>query len=103
MADSFERKVSWDEAKNVANVRKHGVSFEQASRVFADGVDSLEVFDYDHSEDEDRFLVIGPTDSGLVVVSYAEREDETARIISARRATRREADWYRDHAERGGR
>ena len=103
MADSVGLKVVWDDAKNDANKRKHGVSFEQASRIFASGVDSLEIFDEQHSEDEDRFLVIGPIHLGLVVVAYTEREDETVRIISARRATRREAEWYRKHSDGGAR
>ena len=103
MADSVGRKVVWDEAKNDANTRKHGVSFEQASRIFAGGADYLEIFDDQHSEDEDRFLVIGPIHLGVIVVAYTEREDETVRIISARRATRREAEWYRKYSEGGAR
>ena len=103
MADSVGQKVVWDEAKNDANTRKHGVSFEQASRIFAGGADYLEIFDDKHSEDEDRFLVIGPIHLGVIVVAYTEREDETVRIISARRATRREAEWYRKYSEGGAR
>jgi uncharacterized protein len=90
---SLGLKVVWDEAKNDANTRKHRVSFEQASRIFSNGVDYLEIFDDQHSEDEDRFLVIGPIHPGVIVVAYTEGEGETVRIISARRATRREAEW----------
>lgn len=104
MADSLgHQKIVWDEAKNDANTRKHGVSFEQASSIFAAEVDSLEIFDEQHSEYEDRFLVIGPIHLGLIVVAYTEREDQTVRIISARRATRREAEWYRKYSEGGAR
>lgn len=103
MADSLGPKVVWDEAKNDANTRKHGVSFEQASGIFAGGFDYLEIFDDQHSEDEDRFLAIGSIHLGVIVVAYTEREDETVRIISARRATKREAEWYRKYSERGAR
>ena len=99
MADSFGPKVVWEEAKNDANRRKLGVSFEQASRIFAGDGDYLEIFDDQHSDDEDRFLVIGPITLGLVVVAYTEREDETVRILSARRATRRETERYRRYSE----
>ncbi len=53
---------SWDPAKAESNVRKHGVSFEEASELFTSGVDYLEIFDDAHSESEERFIAIGPTD-----------------------------------------
>jgi DNA-binding transcriptional regulator YiaG len=52
-------RVSWDRAKNLANKKKHGVSFEEASELFRSGVDYLELFDDRHSDDEDRFIAIG--------------------------------------------
>ena len=61
-------KVSWDPAKNRANCKKHGVSFEEAQELFTSGVDYLEIFDDAHSDDEDRFLAIGPIRRGLVLV-----------------------------------
>ena len=51
-------KFEWDEAKNLANQKKHGVSFEEAKSLFA-GDDYLEIFDEGHSESEDRFIAIG--------------------------------------------
>lgn len=64
---------------------------------FTSGVDFLEMFDEAHSETEDRFIAIGPIRRGLVLVVWTERDEETIRIISARWATRREAQLYRDH------
>lgn len=77
-------KVTWDESKNVANRRKHGVSFEEASELFSSGVDYLENFDESHSELEDRFIAIGPIVRGLILVVWMARDDDTLRIISAR-------------------
>jgi len=85
-------KVSWDEAKNVANQRRHGVSFEEASELFTSGVDYLEIFDADHSVEEDRFIAIGPIRRGLILIIWTERDEETIRLISARWATKRERD-----------
>lgn len=92
-------KVTWDEAKNLANQKKHGVSLQEAGTLFTSGVDYLEVFDEDHSELEDRFIAIGPIRRGLVVVVWTERDENTIRIISARWATRREQHLYQDHLE----
>ena len=103
MADSFRVQVVWDQTKGDANVRKHGVSFEEASALFTRDVDSLELFDDAHSDGEDRFLAIGPIAQGIVVVAYTEREGDVIRIISARRASTREAGWYRRYREGAGR
>jgi len=77
----------WDPAKDEANREKHGLSFEEASRLFAIGVDYLEIYDEDHSEDEDRFIAVGFVERGVIVVSYTQRDDHVVRILSARRAT----------------
>lgn len=77
-------KVVWDEAKNVANQKKHLVSFEEASVLFSSGVDYLEIFDDEHSETEDRFIAIGPIRRGIVLIVWTEREEDEVRIISAR-------------------
>jgi len=53
-------RVVWEEAKNVANQKKHRVSFEEASALFSPGVNYPEIFDDAHSETEDRFIAIGP-------------------------------------------
>lgn len=92
-------KVTWDETKNVSNQAKHGVSFEEASDLFSSGVDYLEIYDEAHSDDEDRFIAIGPIRRGMVLVVWTERfwvdnQESAIRIISARWATRRERDHY---------
>jgi len=92
-------KVAWDESKNLANQAKHGVSFEEASQLFSSGVDYLEIFDEAHSDEEERFIAIGPVARGVVVVVWTEQEEDTTRIISARRATKRERDHYQSFVE----
>ncbi len=92
-------KVSWNPAKNRANVKKHGVSFEDAQELFTSGVDYLEIFDDAHSDDEDRFLAIGPIRRGLVLVVWTERDEDEVRIISARWATPHEAQLVAEHLE----
>jgi uncharacterized protein len=89
-------KFAWDDAKDRANQRKHDISFAEASELFVSGVDYLEIFDVEHSDTEDRFIAIGPIRRGLVLVSWTEQDDDTIRIISARRTKRREAMWYRE-------
>ena len=85
----------WDEPKAKANVRKHGISFEEAKTVFYDERARL-IADPDHSESEDRFVLLGYS-SGLklLVVCHCYRTDgNVIRIISARKATRTEASFY---------
>jgi hypothetical protein len=85
----------WDPRKAAANLKKHGVSFEEAMTVFGDPL-SLNMPDPDHSEDEERFIVLGTSvRRRRVVVSYTERQPRT-RIISARLATRRERRQYEE-------
>lgn len=79
----------WDGRKAAANVRKHGVSFEVAATAFSDPL-SLSIPDPDHSEDEERFLLVGTSfHDDLLVVDHSERGDRL-RVISARAATARE-------------
>ena len=92
-------KVDWDEEKNVANQRKHGVSFDEAKELFSSGHDYLEIFDEAHSDDEDRFIAIGPIVRGLVLVVWTERDEDCIRIISARWATKYERDQYLAYVE----
>ncbi len=74
-------RFEWDESKALLNEQKHGVSFDEAATVFADPL-SLTIVDETHSDEEDRFVDIGESSSGrLLVVVYTER-DETIRIIS---------------------
>lgn len=87
-------RFDWDPAKARDNLRKHGVSFEDASAVFYDP-DALTDADADHSTGEDRWITIGLSPKMLVLyVVSTERENDVIRIISARRATRREVKSY---------
>lgn len=70
-------------------------SFEEAGELFTSGHDYLEVFDAAHSDEEDRFIAIGPIARGLVLVVWTERDEDVIRIISARWAIRSER--RRDH------
>ena len=83
----------WDGDKAAANERKHGVAFTEAMTVFADTL-ALTGYDPDHSDDEDRYLTMGQSADGrLLVVSHTDR-DENIRIISARVASRAERRDY---------
>jgi uncharacterized DUF497 family protein len=85
----------WDPAKAARNLRKHGVSFEDAASVFYDPL-AVTGRDPDHSEGEERRLTFGVSSAGrLLVVSHAERA-EAIRIISARLATQSERHIYED-------
>ena len=86
-------ELEWDEGKNVANVRKHGVSFEEAATVFGDSLSDT-YDDPDHSVAENRFITIGNSGRGrLLFVAHTDRED-CIRIISARELTRQERRDY---------
>jgi uncharacterized protein len=86
-------KFEWDERKAIENYIKHGVTFEEAATAFADPL-SRTIYDPDHSDDEDRFILMGATQGRkLVVVAHTDRND-TIRLISARKATRREGAKY---------
>ncbi|MCP3958331.1 MAG: BrnT family toxin [bacterium] len=91
-------QFEWDESKNLANQRNHGLSFEEARQLFESGVDYLEIFDAEHSDDEDRFYAIGPIRRGIVLVVWVDRGEDIVRIISARMATRRESELFRARA-----
>lgn len=84
-------KFEWDEDKARINRQKHGISFETAALVFEDE-DRVEIFDEDHSIDEDRYITIGMAGEVLFVV-YTERK-EAIRLISARLANARERSLY---------
>jgi hypothetical protein len=80
----------WDPEKDKINRTKHGLSFEESTELFKSGVDYLEIYDEEHSEDEDRFIAVGPIKRGVIVVAFAEREDDVLRLLSARMATKNE-------------
>ncbi len=85
----------WDEKKNRENIRKHGVSFDEAQSVFLDE-NAIRFYDPDHSHDEDRFIMLGISIRlRVLVVCHCYREDDTViRLISARKADKHEAQDY---------
>lgn len=95
-------RFDWDPHKDASNREKHGLSFREASALFASDVDPLEIFDDAHSIDEERFISIGPIESGVIVVVWAERAPDTIRIISARAATSREVELFRRYSSPRG-
>lgn len=88
----------WDPQKAKSNKLKHRVTFAEAETVFYDD-DAIEFPDPDHSQDEERFIMIGVSAAlRMLVVCYCYREkDSTIRIISARKATRKETRSYGEH------
>ncbi len=86
----------WDESKAKANLKKHQVSFEEAKSVFFDEF-GIQFFDDAHASSEGRFLMLGMSSSEkLLLVCHCERRNgATIRIISARKATKRESAFYR--------
>ena len=92
-------RFGWDDAKDLSNQTKHGLSFAGAKKLFESGANYLEIFDAVHSKLEDRFIAIGPIDRGIAVVVYSVREDDLVRIIGARLANRREQALYLSHLE----
>lgn len=91
-------RFEWDDAKALANERKHGVSFEEAKTVFGDAL-ALHMYDGEHSWEEDRFIIIGISERERhLYVVYVERSEVTLRLISARRATLRERNDYEEKA-----
>ena len=88
-------EFEWDENKDVANQRKHGVSFDEAVTVFGDPL-AIDFSDPDHSLGEYRFLTFGMSRFGrLLVVCHTDRGDDV-RLINAREATRRERKIYEE-------
>lgn len=89
-------RFEWDLDKARANLKKHAVSFEEARSVFYDDF-AIQFFDEQHSTDEDRFIMFGMSSNAkLLVICHCERaEGDVIRIISARKATRAEAVFYR--------
>ena len=88
--------VEWDENKAATNQQKHGITFQEAAPVVQDE-DALQIFDPDHSEDEDRFILLGKSSIlRILVVCHCYRaNDDVIRIISARKATRNESSTYK--------
>ena len=96
-------KFEWDREKEKTNIKKHGVTFEQASFVFADRY-ALNKYDEKHSEDEDRWIILGKSFNEvllLVVHAFRNRDSVTyTRIISGRKATKKEKQAYQRRCPR---
>ena len=88
-------KFEWDSSKSSANVKKHGVSFAEAQTVFYDDF-AVQFFDQEHSSSEDRLLLLGmSSEARLLLICHCERDaGEVVRLISARKATKRERAFY---------
>ncbi|EJE8676147.1 BrnT family toxin [Vibrio parahaemolyticus] len=89
-------KFEWDPAKAEINIKKHGITFEEASSVFYDEY-AIQFFDSEHSDAEDRFLMLGMSNNlNVLVVCHCERDNgNTIRIISSRKATKNETKHYK--------
>jgi len=88
-------KFEWDKQKAKSNLSKHGISFEEAQTVFDDPL-YVDFYDPDHSEDEDRYIIVGESsNSRVLLVSYTERGDKI-RLISARQVTKQELIAYQE-------
>lgn len=92
MRNDYE--IEWDSEKDRANIIKHGISFETAALVFTDE-HYVELYDEDHSVDEDRYIAIGMVDKVIYVVHTFRQEK--IRLISARTATEAERRLYYDN------
>lgn len=91
--------IEWDTNKNIKNINKHNVSFEEAASVFFDE-EALMIPDPDHSQQEERFLLLGYSEyAKLLVVCHCYRESNVIRIISARKANKRESNTYYERCE----
>jgi len=88
-------KFEWDQTKASANLSKHGVSFDEAKTVFDDPL-YVDFYDPDHSLDEHRYIIIGESQQGrLLMVSYIE-SDDAVRILSSREVTQTERKQYEE-------
>jgi uncharacterized protein len=91
-------RFEWHVRKATENLKKHQISFEEAQTVFYDDF-AIQFFDEEHSDDEERFLMLGMSaHSKLLMVCHCERENgQVIRIISARKATKRESASYKGY------
>jgi uncharacterized DUF497 family protein len=88
-------RFEWDEGKAAANLARHGVSFEEAITVFGDPLsDTFD--DPDHSAEERRFVIIGLSEQGRMLIVAHTDEGEVVRLISAREPTRGEREFYEE-------
>jgi hypothetical protein len=89
-------RFDWNEEKAAANLVKHGISFNEATTVVGDSLSSTYP-DRAHSASERRWITVGASETGrILVVAHTEMSEQTIRIISARRATRREREFHEE-------
>jgi uncharacterized protein len=88
-------RFEWNDQKAIANLKKHGVTFGEATEVFYDP-NALESSDPEHAGDEDRFVLIGYSTRRLLFVVFAQRHGDVIRIISARPPTPKERKLYEE-------
>jgi uncharacterized protein len=88
-------KFEWDNAKSKLNLKKHGISFEDSVFVFSD-FSHIKMYDHKHSKIESRYNIIGFAPSGLLFVVYVVRINEVYRLISARKANKKEKFLYEE-------
>jgi hypothetical protein len=91
-------QISWDEAKNLSNQEKRGLSFEQGAALFGSGR-VYEIYDGMYENQEQRFIAFGEISSGVIGVVFAEYDDDHVRIISVRPATRSEVHEYQKYMD----
>ncbi|MEW6620748.1 MAG: BrnT family toxin [bacterium] len=89
----------WDPRKAIKNINVHGISFDEASTTFSDTL-SLTIYDPLHSEQEDRFILIGNSVKHRVLVTVHTGREDKIRIISSRKATKNERKQYEENAKR---
>ena len=90
----YEMDFYWDDLKDSANKKKHGVSFAEAATAFQNP-DAIELFDDDHSEKEERWILVGHSAKNrILLVVFVEKSDDAIRIISARKAQKSEINQY---------
>jgi len=92
-------KFVWDENKNRANLKKHGVDFNDAVRAWYDP-DRVDYFDKEHSSDEVRWIFLGAVAGVVLFVVETEPDEDTVRIISARRALKHEQEAYYENCRK---
>lgn len=95
----MQYNFEWNPAKNLLNVRKHGISFELSASVFSDPL-AITVFDGEHSDSEDRWITIGISQTGVLLVAHHTYEIITdkqvrIRIFSSRKASQNEQQQYK--------
>ena len=87
-------RFAWDVKKNIANIKKHGVGFAEAAKVYFDP-ERLELFDEKHATvSEERWIIVGNVNMKILFVVIIRQADNLVRIISARQATKKEQEEY---------